>query len=138
VVLLQTVDTLWKEHLLAMDHLKQGIGLRGYGQKNPLIEYKKEGYNLFLRMIETVKEETVSTLMRVQVVQEGEVARREEEYRQQQAQEIQLNMGAAGVQETETPPQKKPVQREADKIGRNADCPCGSGKKFKKCCGVPR
>ncbi len=138
VVLLQTVDTLWKEHLLAMDHLKQGIGLRGYGQKNPLIEYKKEGYNLFLRMIETVKEETVSTLMRVQVVQEDEVARREEEYRQQQAQEIQLNMGAAGVQEPETPPQKKPVQREADKIGRNADCPCGSGKKFKKCCGVPR
>jgi preprotein translocase subunit SecA len=137
VILLQTVDTLWKEHLLAMDHLKQGIGLRGYGQKNPLIEYKKEGYNLFLRMIETVKTETVSTLMRVQVALEDEVAKREEEYRQQQAREIQLNMGAAGVQEPTPPPRNKPAPREVDKVGRNADCPCGSGKKFKKCCGAP-
>ncbi len=137
VVLLQMVDTLWKEHLLAMDHLKQGIGLRGYGQKNPLIEYKKEGYNLFMRMIETVKEQTVSTLMRVQVVQEDEVERLEEEHRNRQAQEIQLNKGAAGVEEPAPSPQQKPAKREADKIGRNADCPCGSGKKYKKCCGRP-
>ena len=136
VVLLQMVDDLWKDHLLSMDHLKQGIGLRGYGQKNPLIEYKKEGYHLFMRMIEMVKEQTVSTLMRVHVVQEDEVARLEEEHRRRQAQELQLNMGAAGVKEAETVPQK-PVQRDTDKIGRNADCPCGSGKKYKKCCGLP-
>jgi len=138
VVLLQMVDTLWKEHLLAMDHLKQGIGLRGYGQKNPLIEYKKEGYNLFMRMIEMVKEQTVSTLMRVQVVQEDEVERLEEEHRKRQAQEIQLNKGAAGVAEPTPAPQRKLVPREVDKIGRNTDCPCGSGKKYKKCCGQPK
>ena len=137
VVLLQMVDNLWKDHLLSMDHLKQGIGLRGYGQKNPLNEYKKEGYNLFMRMIEMVKEETVSTLMRVHVVQEDEVERLEEEHRRRQAQEMQLNMGAAGIQENETIPQQ-PVTREIDKIGRNADCPCGSGKKYKKCCGRPQ
>ncbi len=137
VVLLQMVDNLWKDHLLSMDHLKQGIGLRGYGQKNPLNEYKKEGFDLFMRMIEMVKEETVSTLMRVQVVQEDEVERLEEEHRRRQAQEMQLNMGAAGVKETEPPPQK-PVKREIDKIGRNSDCPCGSGKKYKKCCGQPQ
>ena len=137
VVLLQMVDDLWKDHLLSMDHLKQGIGLRGYGQKNPLIEYKKEGYHLFMRMIEMVKEQTVSTLMRVQVVQEDEVTRLEEEHRRRQAQEIQLNMGAAGVKDADTGAQK-PVKREVEKIGRNTDCPCGSGKKYKKCCGLPR
>ncbi|MFH2124659.1 MAG: preprotein translocase subunit SecA [Pseudomonadota bacterium] len=137
VVLLQMVDNLWKDHLLSMDHLKQGIGLRGYGQKNPLNEYKREGYELFMRMIEMVKEQTVSTLMRVHVVQEDEVERLEEEHRRRQAQEMQLNMGAAGVQEPEAAPQK-PVKREIDKIGRNADCPCGSGKKYKKCCGRPQ
>ncbi len=137
VVLLQMVDDLWKDHLLSMDHLKQGIGLRGYGQKNPLIEYKKEGYHLFMRMIEMVKEQTVSTLMRVHVVQEDEVERLEKEHRRRQAQELQLNMGPAGVEKTEIAHQK-PVKREMDKIGRNADCPCGSGKKYKKCCGLPQ
>ena len=136
VVLLQMVDDLWKDHLLSMDHMKQGIGLRGYGQKNPLIEYKKEGYHLFMRMIEMVKEQTVSTLMRVQVVQEDEVTRLEEEHRRRQAQEIQLNMGAAGVKDADTGAQQ-PVKREVEKIGRNTDCPCGSGKKYKKCCGLP-
>jgi preprotein translocase subunit SecA len=136
VVLLQMVDNLWKDHLLSMDHMKQGIGLRGYGQKNPLNEYKKEGYNMFVRMIETVKEQTVSTLMRVQVVQEDEVARlEEEEMRKRQAQEIQLNKGAAGVEDAAP---QRPAQREVEKIGRNADCPCGSGKKYKKCCGLPQ
>ncbi|MCX5871225.1 MAG: preprotein translocase subunit SecA [Deltaproteobacteria bacterium] len=137
VVLLQMVDDLWKDHLLSMDHLKQGIGLRGYGQKNPLIEYKKEGYHLFMRMIEMVKEQTVFTLMRVHVVQEDEVERLEEEHRRRQAQELQLNMGPAGVEKNEIAPQK-PVKREIDKVGRNADCPCGSGKKYKKCCGLPQ
>jgi len=136
VVLLQMVDSHWKDHLLSMDHLKQGIGLRGYGQKNPLDEYKKEGYNLFIRMIETVKQQTVATLFRVQIVQEDDVERLEAERRQRQAQEraqAKLNKGAAG----EDAPVAKPAKREGEKIGRNAPCPCGSGKKYKKCCGKP-
>jgi preprotein translocase subunit SecA len=136
VILLQMVDTHWKDHLLSMDHLKQGIGLRGYGQKKPLDEYKKEGFNLFLRMVETVKQQTVSTLMRVRVVQEDDVDRLEAERRERLKQEraqATLNKGAAG----ESAPVAKPERREGEKIGRNAPCPCGSGKKFKKCCGRP-
>ena len=136
VILLQMVDTHWKDHLLSMDHLKQGIGLRGYGQKKPLDEYKKEGFNLFLRMVETVKQQTVSTLMKVRVVQEDDVDRLEAERRERLKQEraqATLNKGAAG----ESAPVAKPQRREGEKIGRNAPCPCGSGKKFKKCCGRP-
>ncbi len=131
IILLQIVDSHWKEHLLNMDHLKEGIGLRGYGQKNPLNEYKKEAFDLFMTMIETVKLQTIKTLMRVRLVQEDEVERMEEERRRRQAQELQLNKGAAGA-EAKGP---EPIKREGDKIGRNAPCPCGSGKKFKKCCG---
>ncbi len=136
VILLQMVDNHWKDHLLSMDHLKQGIGLRGYGQKNPLDEYKKEGYELFLRMIDTVKEQTITTLFRVQIVQEDDVERLEAERRERLEQEraqARLNKGAAG----EEPAAAKPVKREGEKIGRNAPCPCGSGKKYKKCCGKP-
>jgi preprotein translocase subunit SecA len=131
IILLQMVDTHWKEHLLSMDHLKEGIGLRGYGQKNPLNEYKKEGFNLFMNMIETVKAQTISSLMRVRVVQEEEVARLEEERRQRQQQEMQLHQRRSdqGAKPAE------PIKREGEKIGRNAPCPCGSGKKYKKCCG---
>lgn len=129
IILLQMVDTHWKEHLLNMDHLKEGIGLRGYGQKNPLNEYKREGFDLFMNMIETVKEQTVGTLFRVQVVQSDEVARLEEEQRKQEL-KIQMNRGAAGEEQV-----RKPVKRAEDKVGRNAPCPCGSGRKHKKCCG---
>ncbi|GBE12970.1 MAG TPA: preprotein translocase subunit SecA, partial [Desulfobacteraceae bacterium] len=132
IILLQMVDTHWNEHLLNMDHLKEGIGLRGYGQLNPLDEYKKEGFNLFLSMIGRVKEQTVGTLLRVQVVQDDEVARLEEEQRRrEQEMQLKLNLGAAGGE----PPERKPVRRKQEKIGRNAACPCGSGKKYKKCCG---
>ncbi len=131
IILLQIVDSHWKEHLLSMDHLKEGIGLRGYGQKNPLNEYKKEAFDLFMTMIEAVKLQTIKTLMRVRLVQEEEVERLEEERRQRQEQEMQMNKGAAGE---EGKPQE-PVKRDGDKIGRNAPCPCGSGKKYKKCCG---
>ncbi|MGI9536863.1 MAG: preprotein translocase subunit SecA [Desulfocapsaceae bacterium] len=131
IILLQIVDSHWKEHLLSMDHLKEGIGLRGYGQKNPLNEYKKEAFDLFMNMIETVKQQTIKTLMHVRLVQEEEVERLEEERRQRQEQEMQMNKGAAGE---EGKPQE-PVKRDGDKIGRNAPCPCGSGKKYKKCCG---
>ena len=131
IILLQMVDTHWKEHLLNMDHLKEGIGLRGYGQKNPLDEYKKEGFNLFMSMIQTVKEQTVGTLLRVQIVQEDEVARLEEERRQERERELEMARLASAASEQEN----KPVQRKEQKVGRNAPCPCGSGKKYKKCCG---
>ena len=96
VVLLQMVDNHWKDHLLSMDHLKEGIGLRGYGQKNPLDEYKKEGFKLFHTMIETVKIQTISTLMRVRVVKEDDVEKFEEERRRKQERQVQLSKGAAG------------------------------------------
>ena len=133
VILLQMVDTHWKDHLLSMDHLKEGIGLRGYGQKNPLDEYKKEGFNLFNTMIETVKVQTVSTLMRVRVVKEEDVEKLEEERRRKQEEERQLTMnkGAAGEENKAA----ITIKREGDKIGRNALCPCGSGQKYKRCCG---
>ncbi|RZW23229.1 MAG: preprotein translocase subunit SecA [Desulfobulbaceae bacterium] len=131
IILLQIVDSHWKEHLLSMDHLKEGIGLRGYGQKNPLNEYKKEAFDLFMNMIETVKLQTIKTLMHVRLVQEEEVERIEEERRQRQEQEMQMHKRAAG----ENGKPREPIKREGDKIGRNAPCPCGSGKKYKKCCG---
>ena len=131
MILLQMVDTLWKEHLLNMDHLKEGIGLRGYGQKNPLDEYKKEGFNLFMSMIETVKQQTVGTLLRVQIVQDDELQRLEEERRQEREKELEMARRSSDDSEAD----RKPVTRGEEKIGRNAPCPCGSGKKYKKCCG---
>ncbi|MFZ5776387.1 MAG: preprotein translocase subunit SecA [Thermodesulfobacteriota bacterium] len=130
VILLQIVDAHWKEHLLNMDHLKEGIGLRGYGQKNPLDEYKKEGFNMFQRMIETVKGQTVSTLFRLQLVREDEVAELERQQRErEQRQQMQLHHGDAEEEG------RQPVEH-GDKVGRNTLCPCGSGKKYKRCCGV--
>ncbi len=133
VILLQMVDNHWKDHLLSMDHLKEGIGLRGYGQKNPLDEYKKEGFKLFHSMIDTVKIQTVSTLMRVRVVREEDVDKFEEERRRKQQQQIEMNKGAAGTDR----PTPQTIKRDGDKIGRNDPCPCGSGKKYKKCHGKP-
>ncbi len=129
VILLQTVDSNWKEHLLNMDHLKEGIGLRGYGQKNPLNEYKREGFEMFGVMIDNVKEKTLGALFRIQMVQEEDVDRQALERKQQQQEEtMQMRHG-------EDAAEKKPVKREGAKVGRNAPCPCGSGKKYKKCCG---
>ncbi len=133
MVMLQMVDTLWKEHLLQMDHLKEGIGLRGYGQKNPLNEYKREGFNLFMSMIQAVKLQTVSTLMRVQIVQQDEVERLEEERRQLREKELEQAKQSSAQSQNE--PGRQPQQRKEAKVGRNATCPCGSGKKYKKCCG---
>jgi len=133
LILLQIVDSNWKDHLLSMDHLKEGIGLRGYGQKNPLNEYKREGFNLFGTMVERVKLQTVSNLMRVRVVNQEEVARLEEEQRRRREEE-QLRMNRLSGGEG-APQQAQPVRRDGDKIGRNALCPCGSGKKYKRCCG---
>ncbi len=129
IVLLQTIDTLWKEHLLNMDHLKEGIGLRGYGQKNPLNEYKREGFEMFAAMIDRVREQTIGTLLRLQPAQEEDVERRERERRERQEQAMWLRRSE------EAASQQAPVEREGDKVGRNDPCPCGSGRKFKRCCG---
>jgi len=132
LILLQIVDSHWKDHLLSMDHLKEGIGLRGYGQKNPLNEYKREGFDLFGAMVETVKAQVVSSLMRVRIVKEDEVDRLEEERRRRQEKEqMRLSKGPAG----EEPQPQQPIKRDGDKVGRNAPCTCGSGKKYKRCCG---
>lgn len=125
-VLLQMVDTYWKEHLLNMDHLKEGIGLQGYGQKNPLNEYKKEGFKMFAALMETVKQTTVDTLFRIQLVRDEEVEQMSMEQRRKKQQMRTNRRDGEG---------RQPVTREGQKIGRNALCPCGSGKKYKRCCG---
>ncbi len=124
-ILLQTVDQLWKDHLLSMDHLKEGIGLRGYAQQNPLIVYKKEGFEMFQDMIERVKEETLSILFRIQPAEPESLTD------MQKPQEQQLVFSGGDTSN----PKKKPATRSTGKVGRNAPCPCGSGKKYKKCCG---
>jgi len=125
IVMLQTVDNLWKDHLLSMDHLKEGIGLRGYAQQNPLIVYKKEGFELFQEMIERIKEETLGILFRIQLAEPERI----EEIRKQDKQPLFYSGG------DDAAAKKKPVRRSNKKVGRNDPCPCGSGKKFKKCCG---
>jgi preprotein translocase subunit SecA len=128
-IMLQAVDTQWKDHLLAMDHLKEGIGLRGYGQRDPLKEYQKEGYELFLEMSGRIKSETVRNLFLVRLVEEGESPDLSEMSRREQ--ELLLSRG----ENSEPAPKRTPMRRKTEKIGRNAPCPCGSGKKYKKCCG---
>jgi preprotein translocase subunit SecA len=124
IVMLQNVDNLWKDHLLSMDHLKEGIGLRGYAQQNPLLVYKKEGFEMFQEMIARIKEETLGILFRIQLAEPQKMKEI------QRPREQQLTYSGAGE-----PQKKKPVKRADKKIGRNAPCPCGSGKKYKKCCG---
>ena len=121
--MLQTIDTHWKDHLLAMDHLKEGIGLRGYGQKDPIREYQKEGYEMFMDMVQRIKEDSLSKLLMVRIQKEEEI----DELREKTHQDYILNRGDEATQAT--------VKREGEKIGRNTPCPCGSGKKYKKCCG---
>ncbi len=140
VFMLQTIDQLWKDHLLSMDHLKEGIGLRGYAQKNPLQEYKKEGFAMFEDMIGRIHEETVQKLFSVQVSREEDLDRLEAQRRQQQPLQMSTSGGgmpggAAGG--GQAAPQRPVTQRrDGDKVGRNDPCPCGSGKKYKKCHGA--
>ena len=124
IVMLQTVDNLWKDHLLSMDHLKEGIGLRGYAQQDPLIVYKKEGFELFQEMISRIKEETLGILYRIQISEPQNIA----DLQQPKEQKLVFSSG-------DEPAKKNPVKRSEKKVGRNAPCPCGSGKKYKKCCG---
>jgi preprotein translocase subunit SecA len=126
--MLQVIDHHWKDHLLGMDHLRDGIGLRGYGQKDPLIEYKREGYDLFAAMMERIKSDTLERLFLVQAAK-GEAPPPPLITSAPPPMRLTLNRG-----DEPTPPQT--VQRSADKVGRNDPCPCGSGKKYKKCHGA--
>ncbi len=139
-VMLQVVDQQWKDHLLAIDHLKEGIGLRGYGQRDPLVEYKKESFELFTVMKERIEDQIVQYLFRLQPVvreAEGEVTAEGREpaaLPSRRAANYNYSYGAAasGGQDAKV----ETVQRNAPKVGRNDPCPCGSGKKYKKCHGA--
>jgi preprotein translocase subunit SecA len=132
VIMLQSIDHHWKDHLLAVDQLKEGIGLRGYGQKDPRIEYQKEAYQMFLEMLDRIKRDTVEKLFAIQIAKEQEV----KEMKVERKQTFILSRGEAaqgGGGETEDG-KGVTVRREGKKVGRNDPCPCGSGKKYKKCC----
>ena len=129
MVLLRTIDTLWKDHLLGMDSLREGIGLRGYGQKDPLTEYKREAFDMFAGMMDRMQRDVLEHLFRVQVVQREEKPPVLEQSRRPVP--LRLNRGDAAAQDG-----VQGVRRAAEKVGRNDPCPCGSGKKYKKCHGT--
>jgi preprotein translocase subunit SecA len=132
VIMLQSIDYHWKDHLLAVDQLKEGIGLRGYGQKDPLIEYQKEAYQMFLEMLDRIKRDTVEKLFAIQVAKEQEA----KEIKMERKQTFVMSRGEVapgGGGKTEDG-KGVTVRREGKKVGRNDPCPCGSGKKYKRCC----
>ncbi|MGH9649006.1 MAG: SEC-C metal-binding domain-containing protein, partial [Terriglobales bacterium] len=149
MIMLSVLDAQWKDHLLSMDHLKEGIGLRGYGQHDPLVEYKRESFQMFEAMMQRFQDETVRYLYLMQVVEApapvpaaAECAPErvratsmdtlEEEFQRRKRRELEAaRMAGSG--------DYQPVQqvvRNAARVGRNDPCPCGSGKKYKKCCGA--
>jgi len=133
VIMLQSVDHHWKDHLFAIDQLKEGIGLRGYAQKDPRIEYQKEAYQMFLDMLDRIKKDTIEKLFAVQIARDEEV----KEMKLPRKQTFFLSRGAepAVTAGGETESGKGvTVRRDGKKVGRNDPCPCGSGKKYKKCC----
>ena len=143
-VVLQSLDTHWREHLAALDHLRQGIHLRGYAQKNPKQEYKREAFELFTSMLEEIKAEVTRILLTVQIKSEQQVEAIAEtqqqpenvQYRHAAYEEVlgeeQLQEGAEAQDRLE---KQQPFVRPGQKIGRNDPCPCGSGKKYKQCHG---
>ena len=132
--MLQILDGHWREHLAALDHLRQGIHLRGYAQKNPKQEYKREAFELFGAMVEAVKLEVVKTLTAVEIRAKDDVPQADDKAH---VQNVQLQHGGPAEAEGDAPEQKKaqPTVRHAQKVGRNDPCPCGSGKKYKHCHG---
>jgi preprotein translocase subunit SecA len=143
-IMLQILDHQWKDHLATMDHLRQGIHLRGYAQKNPKQEYKRESFELFKMLLEEIKHETIKYMSHVQFVRDDDVKRMEQQARAEaDAQDMQFKHDSAPALEQEqqapTPaaaePVEKPFVRGGKKVGRNDVCPCGSGKKFKQCHG---
>ncbi len=149
-IMLRVLDNRWKEHLAAMDYLRQGIHLRGYAQKNPKQEYKREAFEMFGVMLDQVKHDTTSILSRIRIQGEQDLDDRAERQRAAAAMKFQhaqaTALGDGQPKEPGQPPQKGaaatrrsepeiPFKRDGRKVGRNEPCPCGSGKKFKQCHG---
>ncbi|MFP4473543.1 MAG: preprotein translocase subunit SecA [Candidatus Omnitrophota bacterium] len=163
MLLLNTIDAKWKDHLYAMDQLKGGVGLRAYGQRDPLIEYKREGFQMFEEMFVRIYEEVAEMIFKIQAVPSGaerprgvfsslpqnlvhkdfstvdSVQKQARQQGQPPAQSTHPGQSARQAQDPDVPhgevPKPAPVRRDGDKVGRNDPCPCGSGKKYKKCCG---
>ncbi len=135
VLYLQVLDNSWREHLYQMDILKTGIGLRGYNQKDPLVEYKKESYNLFVELVEQIKFESFKTLYIVQLRDENEEEQRRAMEEMIRNMEEEAKQGVTLEHESTLEPQNNEPIIAEKKIPRNAPCPCGSGKKYKNCCG---
>lgn len=123
-LMLETIDQAWKQHMLNLDHLKEGIGLRGWGQKTPLIEYKREAFDMFREMMDQIRRDVVRHIFHLNIERFDE--RAFEAKRERELEELNLLSGDAEAEQ-------QPAQRESDKVGRNDLCPCGSGKKYKKC-----
>ncbi len=137
IIMLNIIDAQWKDHLLSLDHLKQGIGLVGYGQKDPLVEYKKQSFDLFQEMLDRIDTSTIRSLFNLQVVAEQspeELRQRRMPRRTTSLNFTGPNQGAAAAGEEAG--KVKTVVRDQPKVGRNEPCPCGSGKKYKKCHGA--
>ncbi|MGK0442267.1 MAG: preprotein translocase subunit SecA [Pseudohongiellaceae bacterium] len=139
-IMLQVLDGLWKEHLATMDHLRQGIGLRGYAGKNPKQEYKREAFELFQEMLVNLKFEVVKFLSHVRIQRDDEIEKMERQRREAEARrQLEFNhpsaSGLAAENTERSEEQTEPFVREGRKVGRNEPCPCGSGKKFKQCHG---
>ncbi|MDP8259517.1 MAG: preprotein translocase subunit SecA [Candidatus Gygaella obscura] len=137
MIMLQIIDSKWKDHLYAMDYLREGIGLRSYGQKDPLIEYQREAFNGFQEMIYSIKREIIQTLFKVNRAKEKRIKSVFERINQQFVHE-QVSGLVNPKQDSPKPEKKKSSEtfkRSSKKVGRNDPCPCGSGKKYKKCCG---
>ena len=135
IVMLQSLDQHWREHLAALDHLRQGIHLRGYAQKNPKQEYKREAFDLFATMLEAIKRDVTQTLMNVQIRSEADVAAAEAPHVPENVQYHHADYEEALASTDNTEAELKPFVRGGEKIGRNDPCPCGSGKKYKQCHG---
>ncbi|MDF1535933.1 MAG: preprotein translocase subunit SecA [bacterium] len=130
IIFLQILDSQWKDHLYGMDQLREGIGLRGYGQRDPLSEYKIEGFSMFEDMMNRVSEDTLRTLALVQIAHNEPLPER-------RPQRFSMGRGPMAGGQAEGPqPVRRTVKRESPKVGRNEPCPCGSGRKYKKCCGA--
>jgi preprotein translocase subunit SecA len=135
--LLTTIDQEWKDHLYEMDQLRSGIGLRAYGQRNPLIEYKKEAYGMFTELQSNINHKALEKVYRLQPVDPSQEQRRPDKGLRTVHESITGTKSLTPERPEETKPTKrKPVRREGKKVGRNDPCPCGSGKKYKKCCGA--
>ena len=151
MVLLGTIDHLWKDHLLAMDHMRDGIGLQGYGQKDPLVEYKKQGFKFFEMMMSQITGDVVRKIFAVQITAQNR-DQLEQEIEGEEIEEAPIKNQVDSLAPTGRLPSARealtqktgnmsalrqmPMGVDLSKVGRNDECPCGSGKKFKKCHGV--